>query len=118
MKRITGRIKDCMKKRRIKRLLKQIKRLQQDSKDRTMTELKRICPFCGGEMIGSNGHPICHYNPDCVIHDESVPQELLDLLAYTKKKLDEAIDLLKMLYGDYNLDWSVVDSDKVYDFLK
>lgn len=54
-----------------------------------MTELKRICPFCGGEMIGSNGHPICHYNPDCIIYDESVPQELLDILADTKKKLDE-----------------------------
>ena len=58
----------------------------------TMTELKRICPFCGGEMIGTTGHPICHYNPDCIIYDESVPQELLDLLADTKKKLDICVD--------------------------
>lgn len=43
---------------------------------------------------------------------------LWELLIDTKKKLDEAIDLLKMLYGDYNLDWCVVDSDQVYDFLK
>lgn len=34
MKRIIGQIKDYMKKRRIKRLLKQIKRLQQELKEK------------------------------------------------------------------------------------
>ena len=63
----------------------------------------KSCPFCGGEMIGTNGHPICHYNPDCIIHDESVPQELLDLLADTKKKLDIAVDALKWIDETYEL---------------
>lgn len=65
-----------------------------------MIELKRICPFCGGEMIGTNGHPICHYNPDCIIHDESVPQEILDKLETTRKALDLATEgIEKMTWG-------------------
>lgn len=66
-----------------------------------MTELKRICPFCGGEMIGSGTLPICHYNPSCVICDREVPQELLDLLADTKKKLDICVSALNSIvdYG-------------------
>ena len=59
-----------------------------------MTELKRICPFCGSVMVGTNGHPICHSNPDCVIHDESIPQELLDKLETTRKALDVALDAI------------------------
>ena len=76
-----------------------------------MTELKRICPFCGGVMIGSNGHPMCHYNPDCIIYDEIVPQELLDLLADTKKKLDRAnaeLDYIK----------EQIEKDKVFEQIK
>ena len=55
-----------------------------------MSNLK--CPFCGGEMIGSG---ICHYNPDCPIHDNPVPIEVLDLLERTRKALDVAVDALK-----------------------
>lgn len=50
-----------------------------------MSDMK--CPFCGGEMIGSG---ICHYNPDCPIHDNPVPIEVLDLLERTRKALDRA----------------------------
>lgn len=76
-----------------------------------MTELKRICPFCGGEMIGTNGHPICHYNPDCIIHDESIPQELLDLLADTKKKLDICVKALNKIA---NTDIKVIKKEPLY----
>ena len=56
-----------------------------------MIDWDRICPFCGSVMVGSNGHPICHSNPDCIIHDESIPQEILDKLETTRKALDKAI---------------------------
>lgn len=68
-----------------------------------MIDWNRVCPFCGSVMIGTNGHPICHSNPDCVIHDESIPQELLDKLEATKKALDVAKEGLKEIQdkGEY-----------------
>lgn len=53
------------------------------------------CPICGGEMIGTIGSPICHYNQDCPIHDMSIPQEIYDLLERTRKALDIAKEALK-----------------------
>lgn len=79
-----------------------------------MTELK--CPICGERLVywGATGALLkC---PKCLFGWGT--EELWQALIDTKKKLDKAIDLLEMLYGDYNLDWAVVDSDKVYDFLK
>lgn len=76
-----------------------------------------ICPVCNYPTV-PNGIEDIEDNiicPACYRHGS---KKLWDSFISTKKKLDEAIDLLKMLYGDYNLDWSVVDSDKVYDFLK
>ena len=75
-----------------------------------MNELK--CPFCGGEMIGSIGHSVCHYNPKCPIYDEFVPQEVLDKLETTRKALDVAVDALKRYefsgsfnhYGEFKQD--------------
>ena len=49
-----------------------------------MSDMK--CPFCGQEMICAG--TICHYNPDCPIHDEPVPTEVLELLDRTRKALD------------------------------
>ena len=45
------------------------------------------CPICNGDMLGGM---ICHYNPDCPIHDEPVPVEIMELLDKTKKQLDRA----------------------------
>lgn len=81
-----------------------------------MTELK--CPFCGEELDISNPQCVECKNDYCYPTSAYGSKDLWQALIDTKKKLDEAIDLLKMLYGDYNLDWAVVDSDKVYDFLK
>ena len=67
----------------------------------TMSDMK--CPFCNGEMAGTIGHPICHYNPDCPIHDETVPVEVLELLDRTRKALDVAVDALK------RTDWCAQD---------
>lgn len=64
-----------------------------------MIDWNRVCPFCGSVMVGTNGHPICHSNPDCVIHDESIPQELLDKLETTRKALDLAIKHLEGIRG-------------------
>lgn len=61
-----------------------------------MSELK--CPFCQQEMIC--GGTICHYNPDCPIHDHFVPTELLELLERTRKALDFAKDVLKLFCGE------------------
>ena len=79
------------------------------------------CPFCGVELVRHWGMEepalYCCDNPKCSrggVATESSWQELDRI----RKALDSAIDLLNMLYGDYNLDWSVVDSDKVYYFLK
>ena len=58
-----------------------------------MSELK--CPFCQQEMIC--GGTICHYNPDCPIHDNPVPTEILELLNRTRKALNVAVDALKRL---------------------
>ena len=55
-----------------------------------MSELK--CPFCQQEMIC--GGTICHYNPDCPIHDNPVPTEILELLNRTRKALNVAVDAL------------------------
>lgn len=60
-----------------------------------MSDIK--CPFCGGKMIC--GNTICHYNPDCPIHDIFVPTEVLELLDRTRKALDVAVDALK------SIDW-------------
>ena len=50
------------------------------------------CPFCQQEMIC--GGTICHYNPNCPIHDNPVPTEVLELLDRTRKALDIAINVL------------------------
>ena len=75
---------------------------------------KLKCPICGHEMIG--GGTICHYNPDCPIHDVFVPTELLELLDRTRKALDVAVDVLKGIkayyddsYDDpYFVNWHIV----------
>lgn len=54
---------------------------------------KLKCPFCQQEMIC--GGTICHYNPDCPIHDNPVPTEILELLDRTRKALEVAVDALK-----------------------
>ena len=56
-----------------------------------MSDMK--CPFCQQEMIC--GGTICHYNPDCPIHDNPVPTEVLELLERTRKALELAIMGLK-----------------------
>jgi len=61
------------------------------------TENKLKCPFCSSEMAGTIGHPICHYNPDCPIHDETVPVEVLELLDRTKKQLELALSGLQKI---------------------
>ena len=53
------------------------------------------CPFCQQEMIC--GGTICHYNPDCPIHDNPVPTEVLELLDRTRKALDIAFDALNYI---------------------
>ena len=53
------------------------------------------CPFCHQEMIC--GGTICHYNPNCPIHDNPVPTEVLELLDCTRKALKIAVDALKYL---------------------
>lgn len=81
------------------------------------------CPFCGQklesvlQLTGAGGlvteaYVLCS---KCGIRGE---RKLWQTIIDTKKKFNKATDLLEMLYGDYNLDWSVVDSDRVYDFLK
>ena len=57
-----------------------------------MSDMK--CPFCNGELVGTIGHPICR-NQDCVMCDETMPKELLDLLERTRKVLEIAVDALK-----------------------
>lgn len=83
-----------------------------------MIDWNRVCPFCGGEMIGTNGHPICHYNPDCVIHDESIPQEILDKLETTRKALDVAVDALKEYANEEHWDFEHFYSLYTYDKAK
>lgn len=79
-----------------------------------MIDWSRVCPFCGSVMIGTNGHPICHSNPDCVIHDESIPQELLDKLEATRKALDMAIEgIEKMTWG-----CDTTDAEKLLEQIK
>lgn len=59
-----------------------------------MSDMK--CPFCNGELVGTIGHPICR-NQDCVMCDDPMPQELLELLDRTRKALDVAVDALKYI---------------------
>ena len=56
-----------------------------------MSDMK--CPFCQQEMIC--GGTICHYNPDCPIHDNPVPTEILELLDRTSKALGYAINVIQ-----------------------
>lgn len=58
-----------------------------------MSDMK--CPFCQQEMIGCMTLPICHFDPNCPIHDNPVPVEVLELLDRTKKQLEIAVDALK-----------------------
>lgn len=59
-----------------------------------MSDMK--CPVCGGDMIAGG---ICHYNPDCPIHDQNVPIEVLELLERTRKALDAARSGLEYIFG-------------------
>ena len=68
------------------------------------------CPFCQQEMIC--GGTICHYNPDCPIHDNPVPTEILELLDRTRKALNVAVDALKSAHEYYEY---CIQRDKDYD---
>lgn len=71
---------------------------------KVVTMSKAKCPLCGGEMIGGG---ICHYNPDCPIHDNPVPTEVLELLDRTKTQLalykDFADSAKRTLDGSNNM---------------
>lgn len=76
------------------------------------------CPFCQQELktfAKYKDGTSTVYCSKCNLFGDS---KLFEELDRTRKALDKSIDLLKMLYADYNLDWAVVDSDKVYDFLE
>lgn len=52
-----------------------------------MTDVK--CPFCNGELVGTIGHPICR-NPNCVMCDDPMPQDLLEELIRIRKELEQS----------------------------
>lgn len=71
-----------------------------------MAELK--CPFCGSDLCGCIGHPYCR-NEKCVMCDDPMPQELLDLLEDTKKKLDIAVETIRDVKNDPDTNQETTD---------
>ena len=69
-----------------------------------MNDMK--CPFCNGELVGTIGHPYCR-NENCVMCDDSMPQELLELLYRTRKALETAFTVLLAVKHNYtgNIDY-------------